>query len=230
MLFPVSVDPADPTRWDCHVQLGAIADPHHHDDFVEAITEFRIHLVTPRSREFVHVDPSLEVARFAHRNREIQLTGGRFFGALIHEMDPQFTIEDVVIDGTVFEFSGRWLGAASATESAVLRWHHEVDHPVEIDIDLEMDGDQFRFKVDAADLTRRMREVIAAAVEPPPIAPREEEWLLSFDHADRAMTAHLSNSLMRRLPEPVLTPHGTVELTTHRQSAARLIVAGLGPT
>lgn len=225
LLFPLSVDPFDPTRWDVHVQLGLIADPRHHDEFVPATTEFPVHVITSGSRSPVHVDPDVPLLRIAHHGREIQLVSGRFLGARIDEMDPQFTIEDAEVSGTDLLLSGRWLGPPSATEVAVLRWHHVADAPEEVDIALDVDGDRFSFRVDAADLTARMRRTTAQDGPDVPFL-EEDAWLLSFEHADRPMTAHISNALNRRLPIAVATPDGLVELSSHRKTAARLVVTG----
>jgi CDP-glycerol glycerophosphotransferase len=223
---PLSVDPFDPTRWDAHVHLGLISDPRHHDEYVPATTEYRVHLLTPRERHPVHADPATALDRFLHRGRELQVVSGRFLGARIDETDPEFVLEEATVAGTVLSIAGRWLGPSSTSETAVLRWHHTADQPEEHDVTLRMEGDRFSFEVDVAELSARMRRTLDASTDDAPQLD-EEEWLLSFEHADRAMTAFVGNALVRTLPDPIPTPDGTVELTTHRRFAARLVVSGL---
>ncbi|MBO9522526.1 MAG: glycosyltransferase family 2 protein [Nocardioidaceae bacterium] len=226
-LFPVAVDPSDPRRWNAHVQLAALADRRHVDPFVPETTELPVQLLTPARSYDLFIAPGVDTGRFAYGGREVQVVGGRFFRMRIDELDPQFTVESTGVNGTVLSLAGRWLGERAPVEQVVLRWHHDPDRPEEITVDLDKNAEDFRFDLDLSLLTERMAAVLGEDRASLEARTHAGEWLMSFRVDARDVTAHLSPTAVRRLPGPVRTPGGTVELSTHRQLAARLAVSDL---
>ncbi|MCW2754400.1 MAG: glycosyltransferase family 2 protein [Marmoricola sp.] len=225
---PLLVDVGDPHVWRARIQLAAITqDRTTVDEALAATTEYALSLRTRTDELPIALEPAVDVQRFTRGHREVQVVASRFGQARLDEMNPEFTVEEVVASGTWVTFRGRWLDTRAVTETAILRWHHDPDRPEDVTIPLEFDGTWFSFGLDVAELADRMSTTLSAVPEHPEAVSRAGDWLLSFDHFGHPMTAHLSSSLVRRLPTPWTTNNGRVSLSTHRKFAARLHVSDI---
>lgn len=225
---PLITGLSDPHRWEARIRLADVTDADA-DELLDGRSEYRFALLTPGAQDPVLLAPGIPVARYAHRDREVQLTFNRFLEAQLEESAPHLVLETAALSGDILRLTGRWLDARTTLDHVLLRWHHLAERPEEIRVPLTFDGDSFCFEIDLAGLSARVAAVLAADPEADE-TPAEHEWLISADHLGLRANAHLAASLVRVLPDPHRAPSGSVELSTFQRFTARLLVTDVSAT
>lgn len=222
MLFPVSVDPGDPTRWDAHVSLAAVADPASYDPLVPMEQALQVRVLAGSRREQVHLDPAVALVRLRHGGREVRLGAGRFLGAYVHESGPRLLLEEAgVADGTL-RLAGRWPFAYDEP-AIVLTWHHALGSPEEVRLPAPVVAGRFEVAVDAAGLAERTARVLD--LDGAPAGVTTAAWAIALVTGGQRHPAHLATGLVRGLPDAIATPHGSVALTCHLELVGRITVS-----